>query len=222
MAKDSALARHSACTSHRIALSLMMNEPIAKEGMTCIGAAVVPCSESFVTLRDAIRSGKACGKAGLPGVGGYAKLRKMGYCMGEAYRAIGRSYMEDVEVISIHQDARAGHLLLRARACNTALDARWLVLGQANLARDHGCSAEGIKDTWPRGETYGLNARTPCKERFGRISRGYWELVWAGAWERRVAKAQLLNNNVHTQCLGLKLWFEGCVFMSSVRPRPYP
>eukprot|EP00969_Alexandrium_andersonii_P240814 10630781-Alexandrium_andersonii.AAC.1 len=29
--------------------------------------------------------------------------------------------------------------------------------------------------------------------------RGYWELVWAGAWERRVAKAQMINNNVHTQ-----------------------
>ena len=80
--------------------------------------------------------------AGVPGVGGRHKVRKMMFCLAEAVRERFRQHLALAHSLTLHSDANKNRLLLLSQFCGADLQPRHGLLGTQSL--DDDCSAAGI------------------------------------------------------------------------------
>ena len=111
------LRRHAVSKKHKLAQTKINGEAVVHDGQTLMQGHVVPSTESLVKI-----------------------------CLGEAYRELHRKFMLKAEAISIHQDGRKGHILMRFTASDVACNVRSGVFGSVDHAAGFRQSSEGIRD----------------------------------------------------------------------------
>ena len=70
----------------------------------------------------------------------------MKFVLAEAHRMLMRMFLKEADVISLHQDARAGYLMMRFQACNVDMVKMVGLLGIADIAKEFRSSEYGLKD----------------------------------------------------------------------------
>ena len=147
----------------------------------------MPSAAVIKKVRQAVRAGEAIGEQGVDGVGGRKKVRKIKFVLAEAYREIMRRFLKEAEAISLHQDARAGYLMMRFQASDVDMNKMIGLLGIADIAKEFRPSANGIKDA-----THVLIDR-------------FWTPSYHNPYPRRGAKGKLKKRS--RQQMALKVRF---------------
>ena len=144
--KRSCLRRHEKSKSHQVAKAKLAGQVQEVNGHWGVAGRIVPSAAVMKKVRQSVRGGEAIGEQGVDGVGGRKKVRKIKFVLAEAYREIMRRFLKEAEAISLHQDARAGYLMMRFQASDVDMNKMIGLLGIADIAKDFRPSANGIKD----------------------------------------------------------------------------
>jgi len=115
-------------------------------GHWIVSGRVVPSAAVIKKVRQAVREGWGLGDEGIDGVGGRLKVKKIKFVLAEACREIMREFLKEAEAMSLHQDVRAGYLMLRFQASDVDMNKMLGLLGIADIAKEFRPSANGIKD----------------------------------------------------------------------------
>jgi hypothetical protein len=110
-----------------------------------VNGALAPPKSDFLEVISELRHGRGMGTSGIANVGKARKVRRLKYCCAEGFRALARDALSKATTVALHQDCRAGRLLVRYTACSLDLKATSGTLGQILLTRDYTLDATGIK-----------------------------------------------------------------------------
>jgi hypothetical protein len=110
-----------------------------------VDGALAPPKSEFLEVISELRHGRGMGTSGIANVGKARKVRRLKYCCAEGFRALARDALSKATTVALHQDCRAGRLLVRYTACSLDLKATSGTLGQILLTRDYTLDATGIK-----------------------------------------------------------------------------
>jgi hypothetical protein len=128
------LQRHQASATHKA---------VVQNATGIVGGRLVPDTSLFSEVLSLYKKKTAVTKR--PKGVSRNKQRKVVYCLAESIRQLTRKVLRGADVACLMQDCRKGRLQIRFSCCSPSMTSTRGVFGEANLARDFDCSADGIK-----------------------------------------------------------------------------